>query len=115
MKAKNIIKYGKYFSNRKFINFVKHIGKNLTFLRQALILFFCLQDKKTPIYVKAVIAGALGYLILPTDAIPDVIAGLGWLDDVAILGAALKIANSYITDVHKEKANRWAVFGKDSL
>ena len=83
-----IIKYGKHFTNKRFMSFASHIGKNLTFLRQAVVLFLCFRDPETPKYVKAVIAGALGYLIIPMDMMPDAVAGLGWLDDLAVLGVA---------------------------
>ena len=55
-----------------------------------------MRDKDTPKYVKAVIAGALGYLVLPIDIVPDTIPVLGWIDDVAVLGLAFKVANRYI-------------------
>ena len=37
----------------------------------ALVLFFCLKDRDTPAWAKGVIVGALGYLILPADLLPD--------------------------------------------
>ena len=51
-------------------------------------------DKDTPKYVKAVIAGALGYLVLPIDIVPDTIPVLGWIDDVAVFGLAFKVCQS---------------------
>ena len=50
-------------------------------LLSALILFYCLRDRDTPTWAKGVIVGALGYLILPTDLIPDIIPGAGYGDD----------------------------------
>ncbi len=50
-----------------------------------------MRDKDTPKYVKAVIAGALGYLVLPIDIVPDTIPVLGWIDDVAVLGLASRL------------------------
>ena len=108
-----IIKYGKHFTNKRFMSFASHIGKNLTFLRQAVVLFLCFRDPETPKYVKAVIAGALGYLIIPMDMMPDAVAGLGWLDDLAVLAVAFKVANRYIKAIHHEKAKSWVPFGKD--
>lgn len=35
----------------------------------------------------AIIAGALAYVIMPIDVIPDFILGLGWLDDTFVLAA----------------------------
>lgn len=51
----------------------------------ALILYYTLQSDKVPVKDKAIIIGALGYLISPLDVVPDAIpiAGLG--DDLAVL------------------------------
>lgn len=103
MNPLKIIKYGKYFNESRFVGFLGRYGKKLAFVQQAVTLFLCLRDKDTPKYVKAVIAGALGYLVLPVDVVPDTIAVLGWLDDVAVLGIAFKIANRYIKRVIKKR------------
>lgn len=73
-------------------------------LLSALILFYCLKDKDTPTWAKGVIVGALGYLILPTDLIPDIIPGAGYGDDWGAIVAALGTVAAYIKDEHKEKA-----------
>ncbi len=70
----------------------------------ALTLFYCLQDRDTPTWAKGVIVGALGYLVLPTDLIPDMIPGAGFGDDWGALVAALGTVAAYIKDEHKSKA-----------
>ena len=70
----------------------------------ALILFYCLKDPDTPKWAKGVIVGALGYLILPLDAIPDVIPGIGYSDDWGMIVAALGTVAAYIKDEHKARA-----------
>ncbi len=60
---------------------------------RALRLFKLLQDDRTPAWLKAVIAGALGYLIFPWDASPDPLPWVGYLDDAAVLAAALSTAD----------------------
>jgi uncharacterized membrane protein YkvA (DUF1232 family) len=35
----------------------------------------------------AVIAGAIAYVVMPIDVIPDFILGLGWIDDAFVLAA----------------------------
>lgn len=37
----------------------------------------------------AVIAGALAYVVLPIDVIPDFIPVLGWIDDAFVLGTVI--------------------------
>jgi uncharacterized membrane protein YkvA (DUF1232 family) len=73
-------------------------------LLSALILFYCLQDHDTPKWAKGVIIGALGYLILPTDLIPDIIPGIGYGDDWGAIVAALATVAAYVKDEHKAKA-----------
>ena len=56
----------------------------------ALILYYTLESDKVSLKDKALIVGALGYLISPLDVISDAIpiAGLG--DDLAVLLFVLK-------------------------
>jgi uncharacterized membrane protein YkvA (DUF1232 family) len=48
-----------------------------------------LRDPATPPWVKGLCLAALGYLILPTDAVTDLIPGLGYGDDLVVLTSAL--------------------------
>lgn len=73
-------------------------------LLSSLTLFYCLKDHDTPTWAKGVIVGALGYLILPTDLIPDIIPGAGYGDDWGAIVAALATVATYIKDEHKAKA-----------
>jgi uncharacterized membrane protein YkvA (DUF1232 family) len=73
-------------------------------LLTSLTLFYCLQDRDTPTWAKGVIAGALGYLVLPMDLVPDLIPGVGYGDDWGALVAALGTVAAYIKEEHKIKA-----------
>lgn len=73
-------------------------------LLSALILFYCLKDRDTPTWARGVIVGALGYLILPTDLVPDMIPGAGFGDDWGTIVVALGTVAAYIKDEHKAKA-----------
>jgi len=64
----------------------------------------CSIDPKTPPRVRAILLGALAYFILPTDLIPDFIAGLGFSDDATVLTVAISIVAGHITDVHQTQA-----------
>lgn len=70
----------------------------------AITLYHCLRDKDTPAWAKGVIMGALGYLVLPADMVPDIIPGAGYGDDWAALVAALGTVATYVKDIHKVKA-----------
>jgi len=52
----------------------------------------------------AVLVGALVYFLMPLDAIPDFIPGLGLMDDVTIVGLALTAVKTEI-----EKFRSWEI------
>jgi len=68
--------------------------------------YFCALDPSTPHRVRAVLLGALAYFVLPFDAIPDFLAGIGFSDDVTVLVAAIAMVRSHITPAHREAARR---------
>ncbi len=41
--------------------------------------YFCALDPATPHRVRAILLGALAYFVLPIDAVPDFLAGIGFL------------------------------------
>jgi uncharacterized membrane protein YkvA (DUF1232 family) len=87
---------------RKCGKFAKKAGAKL--LYAALLLYYTLQKPNVPKWAKRVIYGALGYFILPLDAIPDGIPAIGLSDDLGILLAALSIIGIYVDKETKEKA-----------
>lgn len=80
-----------------------NIGK-IPFAEDVTASFYCAVDGKSPAFVKAVLFGALAYFIVPTDVIPDFIAGLGFTDDASVLLAAMTTVKKYINDDHRTKA-----------
>ena len=73
-------------------------------IEKALILYYCAKDRNVPTHVKAVIIGALGYLIVPFDVVPDMMPILGLLDDLAVLLVAYRYIEEYLTSAHRESA-----------
>jgi uncharacterized membrane protein YkvA (DUF1232 family) len=67
--------------------------------------YYCVLDANTPLRAKGILIAALGYFVLPVDAIPDVIFGLGFTDDIAVLSAAIAAVRTHITPAHKAAAN----------
>ena len=80
-------------------------------VEKALTLYYCHRDNDTPVWAKAVIVGALAYFILPTDAIPDIIPGAGYTDDLGALAAALTTLAAHVKQEHirraRETLRRW--------
>lgn len=73
-------------------------------VERAVQLFYALQSPDTPKWARTVILGALAYFILPADAIPDMIPGAGYADDLGALAAALAMVHLHITDEIRTKA-----------
>lgn len=74
------------------------------FAEDALAAYFCVMDRRTPAYAKAVLGGALGYFVMPADAIPDVILGLGFTDDASVIAIALTTLARHIRPEHRDRA-----------
>lgn len=92
-------KYQSKYSESKFWSkiktIIKNAGKDLLYL--ALLLYYVLQSDDVSLRHKATIIGALGYLILPLDFIPDTIPVIGFTDDLTALTTAYEIVKSSIT------------------
>jgi uncharacterized membrane protein YkvA (DUF1232 family) len=84
----------------------KTLGR-IPFTEDAVAAFYCASDGATPLPVRAALFGALAYFVLPFDAVPDFLLGLGYTDDAAVLLAAFTAAKTYITDEHRTKARAW--------
>jgi uncharacterized membrane protein YkvA (DUF1232 family) len=92
------------YVRRRFWGKVRRTLGHVPFLEDAIAAFYCATDRATPATVKAILFGALAYFILPFDAIPDFVAGLGYTDDVAVLLAAIRAVAQHITPEHRARA-----------
>ncbi len=70
-------------------------SKNLSILseiiKQLRLVWLLFRDNRVPMWIKSILPVSLLYLISPLDFLPDVILGLGQLDDlgVVLLGITL--------------------------
>lgn len=107
MELPDFLKYKDKYSNEGFINKISRIAKRsgAKLVYAALILYYTLQSDKVSVKDKAIIIGALGYLISPLDVVPDAIpiAGLG--DDLAVLMYVVHKVWSEVSDEVKGKAH----------
>jgi uncharacterized membrane protein YkvA (DUF1232 family) len=91
---------------RKFWRKLLREAANIPFLEEVLTAHYCAFDRQTPVYVKAVLVGAIVYFVVPDDLIPDYIPVIGYADDAAVIAGALKIMSSHIKPEHREAARR---------
>jgi len=111
--------YEKHYSEDKFWDKVKTVAKSAgsKLIYLALTLYYAAQSDKTPKWAKTTIYGALGYLILPTDLVPDFLPVVGFGDDLSVIVAATAVVAMNITDDVKKQAKKklsdW--FGEDAI
>lgn len=116
---KALLTYRDKFSKDKLLLKLQHYGRDigLTVLYNVLQLWYVLQKPEVPAKNKAVIMGALGYLIAPLDFIPDLTPILGYNDDAAAILFALYMVRQYVDDEVKRqaKARLAKIFSKDAV
>lgn len=102
--------YERRYSNggfwAKLARFARAAGREV--VEKALWLYYTLQHPATPAWAKRVIVGALAYFILPIDAVPDFIPGIGYSDDLSVLLLAIGAVAMYISPAVKEQARQKA-------
>ena len=87
---------------RKMKNSVKKAGEEIAVM--GIKSWLAMADSNTSVRHKAILGGALAYFVLPTDMVPDVLAGVGFTDDMAALTLAVNSVGNAITDEHEEQA-----------
>ena len=92
MELPDFMNYSNKFSKRDFVEKIARIAKSAgaKLVYAALILYYTLQSPKVSATNKAMIIGALGYLISPIDVVPDAIPIAGLADDLGVLVFVLK-------------------------
>lgn len=116
---KALLTYQDKFSKDNLLLKLQHYGRDigLTVLYNVLQLWYVLQKPEVPAKNKAVIMGALGYLITPLDFIPDLTPILGYNDDAAAILFALYMVRQYVDDEVKTqaKARLAKIFSEDAV
>ncbi len=81
----------KDFSQEKTENFLKKF-KNLEFIEDVKLLYRMITDKKFSLDPKTygAIAGAIAYVVLPADVIPDFLPALGFIDDAFVVSMLIE-------------------------
>jgi uncharacterized membrane protein YkvA (DUF1232 family) len=74
------------------------------FAEDAIAAYYCAFDPATPVQVRGILLAALAYFILPFDALPDFILGLGFTDDMAVLFTAISLIRTHMTPAHRDRA-----------
>ena len=98
--------YSKYYSEKSLWEKITHFSQKagIKVVYVVLLLYYIMTDKNVPLKTKASIGAALGYFILPLDAIPDLTPLFGFSDDLGVLLFALTQLSESITPEIKARA-----------
>jgi uncharacterized membrane protein YkvA (DUF1232 family) len=113
MELPDFMKYSNKFTQKDFVEKISRIAKRAgsKLVYAALILYYTLQSDKVSKADKAIIIGALGYMISPLDVIPDAIPIAGLTDDLAVLLYVLKkvwtCIDPEIIEKARERLSKW--------
>ena len=113
MELPDFMSYANKFSQSEFAEKISRIAKRAgsKLVYAALILYYTLQSDKVSKADKAIIIGALGYMISPLDVIPDAIPIAGLTDDFAVLMYVLKKVwvdiDPSIMDQARQRLSKW--------
>ena len=102
----SVMKLNEQRVSRGFWPKMQKVAARIPFARDALSVWYCARDDETPLAAKGMMFAALAYFVLPVDAIPDFIAGLGYTDDAAVFAALMAVLGRNLKPKHKEAARR---------
>lgn len=97
-------------------NAMKRFARKLG--EKVLVAYYMATDSEVPWKVRGSLLGALAYVGLPLDAIPDVVPGAGFSDDAGVLITALTAAALYVRPKHYKQARQrlrdWGIKNVDA-
>ena len=92
--------YATQYSDTRFWTKVSRVARRAGYelFEKALWLHYAAQRPETPRWARVTAYGALGYFILPMDAVPDWLFGFGLTDDLGALTLSVVALSQYIND-----------------
>jgi uncharacterized membrane protein YkvA (DUF1232 family) len=85
---------------KTFFKTLKKAARQIPFMEDLVAAYYCALDPATPVKVRGTLLAALAYFVLPLDAVPDFILGIGFGDDATVLAAAIALVRAHIRDAH---------------
>ncbi len=88
----------------KFFPKLSRVLARVPLAEELVAAYYCAFDGTTPLKAKGILIGALAYFVLPVDAVPDFVLGLGFTDDMAVLITAFNVVRTHVTAAHRARA-----------
>jgi uncharacterized membrane protein YkvA (DUF1232 family) len=89
---------------RGFWPFIRKIAAHAPFVVDAVALYYCARDPETPAAAKAVVIAALAWFISPFSIVQDLLAGVGFVSDAAVIAAVVGVVGTNLKPRHREAA-----------
>ena len=101
-----LARYRSFFTERRFWDKLRGFSRALgtKSVYAALLLYYAYHRKETPAWAKRVVLGALGYLIVPVDLVPDLTPIVGYTDDIGVLSFGLVTIAAYVNQDVRTRA-----------
>lgn len=85
---------------------IRRTAAKIPFAGDALSVWYCARDPATPKSAKAMMMAGLAYFVMPADAIPDVLAVVGFTDDAAVFAALMALVGRNLKPRHRVAADK---------
>jgi uncharacterized membrane protein YkvA (DUF1232 family) len=85
---------------------VRRALRAVPFMEEVVAAYYAMLDPATPARARLTLLAALAYFVAPFDVVPDLIAGLGFMDDATVLLAAISAVRGSIRDEHRAAARQ---------
>ena len=89
---------------RNFWSHLKRFAGRIPFAEDLVAAYHCAMDPATPFKVRGTLLAALAYFVLPFDFLPDMVALIGFSDDLAVLVGAISLVGAHMRPEHYERA-----------
>lgn len=87
-----------------FFDTVRRSLRHVPFMEDVVASYYCAIDSETPASTRGILIAALAYFVLPMDLVPDMLLGIGFTDDIAVLLTAFNAVRSNIRPEHYARA-----------
>lgn len=91
---------------RRFWPTVRKALRQVPFIEEVIAAYYAMLDPKTPTRARLTLIAALAYFVSPFDLVPDFLFGLGFVDDISVLAAAIAAVQGSIREEHRQAARR---------
>lgn len=83
---------------------LRRVAARIPFAADLLAVWYAARDPETPVRAKAMMLAGLAYFVLPADAVPDILAGVGYTDDAAVIAALVSLVAAHLKPRHRAEA-----------